>query len=73
MDHSPPYTVELKEISLLLSEHLQKTYIHTHFRFYHPAEQHMFIFKNVFLKEQIGFQLNNLKKKKKQNKNNRHK
>lgn len=50
MDRSPPYTVELKEILLLLSEPLQKTYIHTHFSFYHPAEQCVFIFLNVLLK-----------------------
>lgn len=61
MDRSPSYTVELKEIPLLLSEPLQKTYIHTHFSFYHLAEQHRFIFESVFLKEQVRFQLKNSK------------
>lgn len=68
MDRSPSYTVELKEILLLLSEPLQKTYIHTHFSFYRRAEQQTFI-SNGFLKKQISFQLKNSKE---QDKNNEH-
>lgn len=44
MDHWPSYTVELREIPLLPSEPLQKTYIQTNFRFYQLTEQHTFNF-----------------------------